>query len=306
MGPRTPSRAWLLGALLFVILGSGFGLIAAWITSPSHAAPAYYFDSLPVTAGTATFLSYLFLGGFLAYFGYRLYQRLAGKTLAYSPRALTTVLVVLGLLTLFVVVGPLLAHASHPGPGTLTSNTGSRTDGNPTAPGGPNSSVSSYSPSAPEPAPPMSWSSVLIDLGLGAAGAAGLVAGWAVIARWRDAREGASRSGAERVRREMSTALTALDHGTEDVQRRAILRVYASLLDSLTRMRQPVEVFTPREIERELGSKFRIDPDASSRLTAIFEEARYSTHVLAPGQAAEAAAMFRRMLSGFPPPVSFR
>ena len=83
-------------------------------------------------------------------------------------------------------------------------------------------------------------------------------------------------------REELDAALQALEGGSDDDPRVVIMRLYARLLRWVEPRLTGLDTMTAREVERACVERFGLRPQTARSLTAIFEEARYSTHALAP------------------------
>jgi hypothetical protein len=296
MGTGAHNR--LRGGALVALAGLavGFGLVATWLHSPSRSGPTYFFDSLPVTSVFLTLLAYAALGAFAGYFLYRLYLRLAQPTMAVPQRLVVGFVVAFLLAAAFTALGPLVAHTLSP------SSMG------PTAPGsaaGPGSSPPPSNPNAvyhspggpPAQAPRTPWALLGTVLALVGGVAIAILAGWILLRR----RAAGRLQVAGKIPLSAHEPIGSVAPFEGGADRRDILRAYAALLRLLSDRRERTEELTPREIEQTLLTQFRLDRGAARELTALFEEARYSSHPLAPSEADRAGRLLRRLASGFPP-----
>lgn len=84
--------------------------------------------------------------------------------------------------------------------------------------------------------------------------------------------------GPATVRRTLAEALAALSDPSTATPRDVVIRLYGQLLVRVGPRLESLEAATPREIERTCVNEFGIRADHARGLTALFEEARYSTH----------------------------
>jgi hypothetical protein len=100
--------------------------------------------------------------------------------------------------------------------------------------------------------------------------------------------------------RALTEAITELDKdGAEP--RRVIRAAYARLLLRAQERLPPLAPATPGEIERMLVERLHVSPQVAEELTGLFEEARYSTHPLGPGDVARARTLLGQALEGIGP-----
>jgi uncharacterized protein DUF4129 len=279
-------------------LAVGFGLVANWLHAPSRSGPTYFFDSVPVTAVFLTLLAYAALGAFAGYFLYRLYRRLAHPTMAVPQRLVVGFVVAFLLASAFATLGPWVAHSLASGsmssaapdsvasPGAGSSQPPSNSNAVYNSPGG-----------SPAHAPSSPWIPLVTGLAILGGLALALLAGRSLLRRRRAARHRSEPQPS--VSTPEPEGAFAPFEGAAD--RRSILLTCARLLRLLSDRRERTEELTPREIEQTLLTQFRLDRGAARELTALFEEARYSTHPLAPSEAARAGRLLRRLAVGFPP-----
>jgi hypothetical protein len=279
-------------------LAVGFGLVATWLHSPSRSGPIYFFDSTPVTAVFLTLLAYVALGAFAGYFLYRLYLRIAQPTMAVPQRLVVGFVVAFLLAAAFATLGPWVAHSLATGSMNSSAPDSAASPGAGTSPPPSNSNAIYNSPGGPPAhAPSSPWTRLVTGLAIAGGIALAILAGWTVVRRRGAARH---RSAPQlRVSAREPEDSVGLFEGAAD--RRSILLAYAALLRLLSDRRERTEELTPREIEQTLLTQFRLDRGAARELTALFEEARYSTHPLAPSEAARAGRLLRRLAVGFPP-----
>ncbi|MCI4345343.1 MAG: DUF4129 domain-containing protein [Thermoplasmata archaeon] len=280
-------------------LAAGFGLVAGWLSSPSREASGYFLDSIPFTAASLDLVAYLTLGALTGYLLYRTYLRLTQPTMPVPRRLLTGFVVAFVLATLFATVGPLVAHHSSQGAGTSPSAPSDAAVGQ-SAPGSSSSAVPG--PASPASAPPASPSGTLLIVGLAVAAASAIVIvlGWRWLGRgWKTRLVSRAGTGAA-IGPELLQLVEKLDLARLGRERTTVVRAYAELLTLLAQRRERVVELTPREIEGVLVSRFHLDRMAAQELTALFEEARYSTHRLEPAVANRAPTLLRRLEYGLP------
>ncbi|MFI5418017.1 MAG: DUF4129 domain-containing protein, partial [Candidatus Lutacidiplasmatales archaeon] len=119
---------------------------------------------------------------------------------------------------------------------------------------------------------------VLIALVIGAA-LVGLVAAPYLLAL-RDDEPRGTELGPSRaqIRKSLEEAIRQLEGSGPVDPRTRIIAVYARLLARVSETADSFESRTPREIELTLTRGLRVKPATARTLTALFEEARYSTH----------------------------
>lgn len=263
---------WLALLLLTSItLGAAAALLGA--TSAAGSPGAGSSSQLPITV-TLQELSWGILLLLLIWLVYHLVQRRSG-TYPVGSRALSFFLVAFLVAVVFVV----LFHAIAPG----TPGTGSHLVKKNNTTGPP---VPINNSSAPSGFQDVNFSAFHVPgwvLLLAFAGAAGVLAMVAVgiLAAARRKPPGARISSPVQGREELDAALRALEDGSDDDPRTVILRLYARLLRWVEPRVTGLEAMTAREVERACVERFGLGPETAQSLTAIFEEARYSTHPLA-------------------------
>ena len=120
---------------------------------------------------------------------------------------------------------------------------------------------------------------------------------WSWSAGRREARavpRGRQRTVGE-LRGALESAAVELEGGASD-PRTVIVRLYGTLLARLEPMVGSVDARTPEEIRAQHLARLGIRRDAATRLTRLFEEARYSSHPLGPETVVEARAAIREAL----------
>jgi hypothetical protein len=90
------------------------------------------------------------------------------------------------------------------------------------------------------------------------------------------------------VKAAMSSTLSELERDHSADPRALIIALYARLLHGLVLGLGPTDAMTAREIERVCVESFGVRPATARELTALFEEARYSTRRMGPGAAERA------------------
>jgi hypothetical protein len=200
---------------------------------------------------------------------------------------------------LVAVVFVLLFHALAPGtPGTGSNAVQNNTSNGPPTPLN-NSSV-------PVGFQPVNFSGfhvpgwVLLLAFAGAAGVLALVAG-GLLAESRRRPPDAATPPPVPGREELDAALKALENGSDDDPRAVIMRLYARLLRWVGPRVTGLETMTARDVERVCVERFGLRPETAHSLTAIFEEARYSTHPLAPETVERTRAVLSRALRELEP-----
>ncbi len=109
----------------------------------------------------------------------------------------------------------------------------------------------------------------------------------------------------KQVRTVVASALHRLSVTSAEDPRQVILALYAQLLEEASLRLGNLDSATPREIERATVAALRLRPETAHTLTAIFEEARYSSHRMYDSAVARARAALAQALtdlSAFPIP----
>ncbi|MCI4322849.1 MAG: DUF4129 domain-containing protein [Thermoplasmata archaeon] len=101
-------------------------------------------------------------------------------------------------------------------------------------------------------------------------------------------------------KRALEEAIDSLDREGSD-PRLAIRAAYARLLLRAQNRLPPLDPATPREIEELLVHRLRVAPSVAGELTALFEEARYSTHPLGPETVERARRLLGQALAEMEP-----
>lgn len=295
MTPRTrrggPSR-WLLLLLLVAIT---FGACAALLAGP--AAP--FSPTAPGTNFQIPFTTFVFLFGIvvvafpLVWIGSLLLARYRGLSTPIPSRAVVMFLVVFLIAVGFVVLfrfGP--GSGAPPVNSTVPPGTNGTGGTEPSAHGGTNNTTTG------PPFGSLSFGGVhlpgwLLYVGLVAAAVVAVAVVAPVVAGLRTpVPPSPDDAAAAEARREFARALEALEGDASQDPRTVIVALYANLLRRLTPTLDRLELRTPREIERLCVERLRIRPETAHALTALFEEARYSRHVLPVGGAVEARRVF--------------
>jgi hypothetical protein len=272
--------------VLVVLLALGFGVVAAFIASPSQATPGspsnHPYQPVPaiifvlvLAIGVPTFVAIWIINLVLT-------RIRDGNTV---PTTAAVVALVTFLVIALVLVG-LLALAGvfhHLGPGTEpapTNSTGTGSSGG----GGTGVNGSCKNCTGNATGPPITYPTwALGGIALVGVALAGLLALVYFVALRQAPGGDGSEDPREAVRREFRRALQKLAESDPEDPREIILALYARLLLRLQPRVASTEPLTPREIERVLVDALGIRAAPAQQLTRIFEEARYSHRPVAAG-----------------------
>ncbi|MCI4336587.1 MAG: DUF4129 domain-containing protein [Thermoplasmata archaeon] len=291
--PLRPSgvSVWL-GALLLTAIAIGGA--AALLTAPSlPAPPSIVGPTSSVTAGVA---GWIVIGFVVLWLIFHLLERRRSGTLSMTSRPVVVFLVVFILAVSFVVI----VRTFEPQP---AAGNGQLRQGGPGTPGAvpnpPNSTNTTNGTPGWAPLPILGTSipGWVVFAGLLLVGAVLAFGFVPLYLASRSAGKFRPTSDPKAVRRDFSDALRGLeDPGNPDV-RAVIIALYARLLQRIGSSIGDTEVLTPREIEGASIGRLRIQPATARALTALFEEARYSSHTLDPSVGVRARHVFRDALA---------
>jgi uncharacterized membrane protein YgcG len=287
--------------LLVVVMAIGFGAIAALLAAPpptqapSNAGPPPSPPFLSFSTGVAIFggAVLVLLFGWMAL---QLYRRLRGETvlpLQFAVRLLAVILLFL--------VALVLLHYAQPGSGFGTVTNGTLHGQNGTGGTGGSAANNStgngtlFGPFHPIPglSIPVWW--VYVGL-LVAAGVAAAVL-YPYFAARRSEPETETEPPTPESRRAVADALAALEADPRADPRAVIVALYARLLAQVAPRLGDLDGYTPREIEGVAVATLGLRADTARELTALFEEARYSTHPMNARDSARARLALGRALA---------
>lgn len=245
--------------------------------------------NLRIPFSTVVFLFGVVIVSFpLVWIGFLLLARYRGQTTPIPSRAVVMFLVVFLLAVGFIVLlrfapGSGVPPSAVPPPGT------NGTGGGTTPPGSGGTNNSTAPPFGPIPFAGIEFPGWLLYVGLVAAAVVAIAVAVPFVGGLRTpipASAGDETAG--RARKDFADALDALEENASGDPRDIIVGLYARLLRRLTRSLDHLETLAPREIERLCVERLGIRPGTARALTALFEEARYSGHVM-PGTGVAAA-----------------
>lgn len=284
---RNLAGVFLLAALLF---GMAAALLAASPPAPARfvSSPGFF-----LTYGDLEILSAIVVGGFAAWFVYRVILRLrdpAGSD--YFRRPAVVFLVALLICVAFIgIVRALPPHGESTGGGR--NNTTGPTNMTTPPPGGLPPSVSIGSTSVP------GWGIYVAVLAGVALVAVVAVPIWlASRARGEVDVPGRSRAALVRqAREEIAATLARLESDPNADPRALIEALYAKLLGTLEPKVEHLGPKTAREVEALAVAQLSLPRAAARELTDVFEEARYSTHPVTRNDADRARSALGRILA---------
>jgi hypothetical protein len=278
-------RATLLGVFVVVFavgMGASAGLLQGFQVLPAPAA-----NHAPLNVGVFGWLV-VALGLSLVVIAFIVLLFRGSKGQGGIPPGAAISLLTL-VLTFVIVIG-ILALASHDQGQTLltggnTTIGGSTNSSHPGGGGGGGgggnlSGKTNGTFGKPSSVPPIS---VLVEsLGVGVVLAIVLVPlSTFLVLRWRRRGREVYLGPSPELISKLESALDALKRSSTTEARGRIIEAYALLLSSLEARRLPnLEQSTPREIEGEMAQTLRLSTPGARALRELFEEARYSTHVM--------------------------
>ncbi len=282
--PRSlqPSAPLLVVLLVALAVGAAASLLIGAAIGPSGPPPPGAELVLP---GSYFILGlWVFLGALVASV---LYQRLSSRSSASSNRLLVTTLVTVLVAVAFLAAmrawggaGPSSAGEVSPGQnstGTIPPG------GNLTNASGTGNMTAFYFPGLPSWLPFVLLVAAILVVAFIAVPAIGRFLVDRRVGRPPTDRDAAEAQGVEETLRGASRAL---EQGGDP--RAVIVGLYSDLLLRLGPIIGSVEPETPEEIRRGYLLRLGIRPGAATELTRLFEEARYSSHPLGPGEAERA------------------
>jgi hypothetical protein len=274
--------------LCVVAIALAAGAAASLVSSATRPVGGGSISGGGITVST-TLAGILLILPFAAALGAMIYSRVRDGGVR-IPRGIVIFAVgFLAIMVVFAVIGGYLNPGTvGVGPGSTGSGHGNTTKGTGNTTGGGGGTGTSGLPGAPSLGLP---SGIFLFLAVVVALA---VAGIAVPAMWgaisnRRGRHGpidgstAARPG---VGAALAQAAADLDAGSDP--RAVIERLYAQFLSRVVQVTGDVSGRTPDEIRTELLHPLGVRPSAAEQLTRLFEEARYSTHLMGPEAAARA------------------
>jgi hypothetical protein len=286
-----PSIVLLLVLSVALACGAAASLLIGAATSSGYTASPAVLVTLP-----NWLLADLLLGVGVAIIAAVVYQRIFGARVPFPRRALVTILVTMLLAVIFIAVAHTLvaggpaANGKVVGPPLNNSSSGSANGSGSGATGtGPGGFL--WSPSIP------GWVPFVLIAGVAIAAIAVALPQARVYLEARRRRSTPSEeapSARTVVRIALERAEKELSDG--DDPRSAILELYEAVLVRLTSMVGSVELDTPEEIRTTHLVRLGIRPTSAETLTRLFEEARYSSHLLPPEASERARAAVREAL----------
>lgn len=303
MAPTRP-RAYPArrGLLFLLLLAVGFGLLAALLANPDTT-PSSGSGGTGSSSGSsipaAQIAGLLAVGVVFGYIGWQVYLRVRGGRIPLPLRAAVLGFAALLVAAAFVGVFHLLSGPLPTGVPT-SGHSGKPTGGSlPNASGtGPNSTGGTpIGPPSVPGIPFLSW----YALGLIALLAAVVVGVLLLYPRGErradDAAEddAAARRRAAELRAELDRTLSRWDSDPGADPRALIIALYTRLLLRLRPRHRTLEEMTPREIAAALVDLYPVPAGDAHELTALFEEARYSTHPLGRSEAERARSVLGRV-----------
>jgi hypothetical protein len=303
--PRPPASSGRRALLGLTFLSVGLGAAAALLTVPSSVAAGG--SPTPSIAGAlvpswalllgAEVVFPIFLGAFILF----LYARVRSGEQSFAGGLALIGFSVIALGVLFVWLFQVIHYPGYQWfqglPGHSPNNqTVVPPTGNPVPPG------NKTGPPTPGASSGPSWWATLVDwLPILGGIVVALVVALLVLPRLGPPEEEAAEESKEvPARRALEEAIDTLDKEGSD-PRWAIRAAYARLLLRAQSRLPPLEPATPREIEELLVHRLRVAPSVAGELTALFEEARYSTHPLGPETVDRARRLLGQALAEMEP-----
>lgn len=298
------------GLVFFLLLAIGFGVLAALLASPLPSGPSAGTTGAGPALGSGLVLfqlsAYLALGLVATYFGVEVYRRVRDGRIPVPWLYTLTVVIVLLLGVLFVGLFHLLSGGGGAAPGNATGPSRNSSGSN----GGPTDFNSSLNSSRlpigggiPGPLASLAhvpWADVGIALLVGLA--AVLVYLLYAPAPPPEPSDGAAEEEARRarLRGELRAALDALADDPAADPREAIRALYHRWLLAIGPRLGETRPRTPRELSADVGAALGLPPGPVELLTALFEEARYSTHPMTAEDSRRARRALRELLAAIP------
>lgn len=293
LSPRRPGVSLWVFVVLFAALALGGA--AALLTAPvATNPPSYFYAPFDITVGEA---GWLVIAVAVAWLVAHVVKRVHNGTALLPGRAIAVGILAILLAVAFVFVArfggppptPAGEQSSPGGPGPPPTATVNNTTTNPT------NNATAFLPFQLGGWSIPGW--VVFAALLGVAAVVGVVA----LPLYLSARRTAGRPTASPppgdARSDFAAALRTLsDPDAADV-RATIIALYARLLARIGPLLGSVETRSPREIEGACVARFGIRPPTARALTALFEEARYSTHPLDDAAGRRARETFRQALA---------
>jgi len=279
------SRGTVLLAAVLGVAGLA-GLVASFLVGSAPAPPRPHAGQLIVTM-PPTVWGLLFLSPLALGFGAILYRRLTGPVGEYPAGTATMVVSILLAALLFLF---LLSLGRGGGYGSISVPTSNPT----TPPSNLSGGLNGTSNASNGTTTPVGLSNltfhlgpwVLVGLVLGICGLVVVLAIPGMVSRIAD-RPGKFKADGVPDRAQVQAALAQaaveIDRGEDP--RGTVVRLYVRLLAGIAPKVGDVSCLTASEIRRQALSSLGIRPVASSTLTGLFEEARYSTHPIGPAEA---------------------
>lgn len=294
IAPQARARRQTRAIGLMIVIAVALGAAAALLAAP--AAPGGYVPptAQPVLGASAYgILGWAILGLVALWLGYEVYKRVVHGRMPIPGRVASAFLGALLVMLVFVLVVRFVVPGHPGGPAqTPTNHTGTpgKTINNSTTKPilGPINGTS----------PPEQFPAWLVYLGLiGAAAVAALfVVPYFLFRSPKGLTPGGDAVSPTAALSDLERAIAALRSSGPSDARAVIIALYAQLLQRAGRGLGDLEPLTPREIEWNIGSRLRLPVANLRELTALFEEARYSTHELPASYAERARSAIGRAL----------
>ncbi|HKV90368.1 MAG TPA: DUF4129 domain-containing protein [Thermoplasmata archaeon] len=288
-GPRASPVAvvFLLAALLLGVAGALLSGPAP--LPPVFPAPSGLFLSYPTLVG----LSALLIALVVIWIGYRLVQRIRDPSGAQMMTRPMAVFAIMFLLFLGFIAASHFLAAPAPASGVAAGN-GTTPPGNSTSPphGGAAGNVTFGVWSVP-------WWSAYAGVIAVAVVVAVVAVPLALALRSRRTGEAmtvGTPTAADRARAEIVDTLARLEADPDADPRALIVALYGRLLAAVDPKIEDLESRTAREVEALAVARLALPRPAARELTALFEEARYSEHLLTREDTIRARAALRRVL----------
>ncbi len=293
---RRPPPSAALG--IFLLAAVAFGLAASFLAGPAQTFVATAPSASSAPGGILYFqiAAVVIFLGIIAWFVARLALTLRQGTLPVPVHTMFLLLTMFGVAIGFVI----LFHLFGGGPLAVSNGSANHSvGGTPPPPGGSGPPVSNFTGPAGVNLP--GWI-VYGGLGVTAIFVVVLLFPYLLAARRVPSTPSASRSPSpDEVRAALRKALADLDAPATLGANRRIIAAYAALLERFEERRPhgvdgPVETMTPRDIERVCVERLQVAPTTARELTDLFEEARYSQHVMGEPEVERAREALRKAL----------
>ncbi len=291
---RRGSPGWLLLLLLSAVAVGGAAALLSGPASPfTPAAPT---PATPLSyAVVGQIIGFSVVGLCLLLIGHHIYQRFTSDTLQIPNRAIVMFLVAFLLAVGFIVLARSGVLGTSPLLETQPAGGGNGSSSSP-----PVTNLTNTTNQTLGTFHVGGWSlpGWVLYVGIVIAAIVAAVVVPRAITFLRERREPIPEAGrAAATRRDFSEALQALDDPSNPDVRAVIIGLYAKLLVRVRPSVARIESLAPREIESECVERLGIRGETAGELTRLFEEARYSSHALAPDLADRAHRAVNRALA---------